>query len=100
MNYANGKIYAIRSEQTPLIYIGSTTQSLEKRFKQHKGYGHTCSSKEMFKYDDAYIYLVENFPCKYRAELEQQEGFYILNNDCVNKRLVNFKNVKTREIYG
>lgn len=35
-NYANGKIYAIRSRsRLDLVYIGSTTQQLSKRYAEH-----------------------------------------------------------------
>ena len=36
VNYQNGKIYVLRSHKTDDIYIGSTTQSLYKRFYEHK----------------------------------------------------------------
>ena len=35
VNFANSKIYAIRSHQTEKIYIGSTTQSLSRRLSEH-----------------------------------------------------------------
>jgi hypothetical protein len=31
------------------------------------------------------IELVELFPCTCKAELEAREGFYIKNNECVNR---------------
>ena len=90
--YADGKIYAIMSPSTNKIYVGSTIQTLKQRLCVH------CSSPspaahEILKHGDAYMQLIENFPCSTKKELEQQEGFYILNNDCTNTRLLNFKNV-------
>ena len=35
-NYQNGKIYAIRSPNCEKYYIGSTTNTLEKRFHEHQ----------------------------------------------------------------
>ena len=35
-NYQNGKIYKIHSYQTDDIYIGSTTNTLSRRFSEHK----------------------------------------------------------------
>ena len=36
-NYQNGKVYSIRSHSRPdLVYVGSTTQPLSKRFGGHK----------------------------------------------------------------
>ena len=34
--YSEGKIYAIRSHQTDRVYVGATTQTLAKRFYEHK----------------------------------------------------------------
>ena len=92
--YADAKIYAIMSPSTPKIYIGSTIHSLEHRFKQHNN-SPSVAVYEILQYDDAYIQLIENYPCSNARELEQQEGFYILNNDCSNTRLRNFKNTES-----
>jgi hypothetical protein len=84
--YANGQIYAIRSHQTDLIYIGSTTQPLHKRFYEHNRSKKTVSSKEIMKYEDAYIELIEDFPCNSKKELNRREGHHIRNTEnCVNK---------------
>lgn len=83
--YANGKIYAIMSSQTDKMYIGSTIIPLNERFNIHKNKNNKCNSKEILQYADSYIILLEDFPCNSRKELHRQEGFYILNNDCVNK---------------
>jgi len=87
-NYQNGKIYSIRSYQTDLIYIGSTTQSLSKRLGKHRQYvkNKKISSGEILKYPDYYIELIENFPCNSREELHKQEGYHIRKNIniCVN----------------
>ena len=91
--YADAKIYAIMSPSTHKIYVGSTINTLKDRFNGHNKSIKDCTSREITKYGDAYIQLIENFPCSNASELEQQEGFYILNNDCVNTRLVNFKNL-------
>lgn len=83
MNYKNGKIYAIRSYQTEEIYIGSTTQTLTKRLSSHKR--NICNSKLILQYPDAYIELIENFPCNSKEELNRKEGEHIRANNCVNK---------------
>ena len=36
MDYRNGKIYIIRNHCNDLVYVGSTTQSLSRRFSKHK----------------------------------------------------------------
>jgi hypothetical protein len=75
--YEDSKIYAIRSYKTDRVYIGSTTQTLNKRFIQHKHDAlkmSSCKSKELFQYGDAYIELIENYPCKTIEELHKRES--------------------------
>jgi hypothetical protein len=81
-SYQNGKIYCIRSFQTDLIYIGSTTQLLSKRFSLHKR-NYNCwknnkanyiTSFELLKYDDCYIELLEDYSCNSNNELQRREG--------------------------
>jgi hypothetical protein len=84
-NYQNGKIYAIRSHLSDKIYVGSTCNSLTKRFSQHKNSFSICKSRELIELGDAYIELIENYPCNDRNELNKREGHHIRNNNCVNK---------------
>ena len=91
----NGKIYSIRSHQTDLIYIGSTTEKrlsarLSKHRANYKAYlKDNCryiSSFEILKYIDAYIELIEEVEKKItKNELHKLEGAYIRNNKCVNR---------------
>ena len=97
MDYKNGQIYAIRSHQTDLIYIGSTCTTLTKRFYDHKKKNNTCSSSELMKYADAYIELIENFPCNSKKELNKREGQIIRNSHCVNKNIAG-RTIKERYI--
>jgi Uri superfamily endonuclease len=93
MDYKNSKIYAIRSNQTDKIYIGSTINELSKRLSRHKkdfknwknGKQNYVTSYELIKYDDVYIELLEKYPCKNRMELCRREGKLIKSMDCVNK---------------
>ena len=84
-NFANGKIYSIRSHQTEQIYIGSTTQTLAQRFAKHKTMA--CSSREILQHSDAYIELLENYPCADKNELNRREGHFIRTMLCVNKNI-------------
>jgi hypothetical protein len=86
MDYKNGKIYAIRNHQTEQIYIGSTTQTLTKRLSHHKN-NKGCSSCKIIQYRDAYIELIELFPCNSKEELNKKEGEHIRINNCVNKNI-------------
>ena len=98
MDYQNGKIYTIRSPHTELYYIGSTASTLTKRLSGHKSLSNTCkTSKIIIDYGDAYIELLELFPCNSKIELRKREGelqrLYI--NDIVNIRL----ECRTRQEY-
>jgi hypothetical protein len=84
-NFANGKIYCIRSHQTDKIYIGSTTQTLAQRFGKHKALN--CSSREIMKFEDCYIELLENYTCTDKNELNRREGELIRLHDCINKNI-------------
>ena len=89
MDYNNGKIYVIRNHCNDMVYIGSTTQSLSKRFSKHK-----CDSKRrtlplynaMNELDisNFYIELVEEYPCDNREQLCAKEGYYIREFDSYN----------------
>ena len=93
--YKNSSIYCIRSRQTEKIYVGSTTQKLSSRMATHrcdykrflKKKIHYLTSFEILKYDDAYIELIEKFPCNDIYELRKQEAFHIKNMNCINRYL-------------
>jgi hypothetical protein len=95
-NYQNGKIYSIRSYQTDMVYIGSTTQSLAKRIGGHKvnykAYSvngkRYISSYEIIKYPDAYVELIEVFPCSNKMELHRREGEIIRATDNTTNRRI------------
>lgn len=72
--YVNGKIYAVRSPNYKLYYLGSTILPLGKRFYFHKKNPANTSAIEVMKHGSSYIELFENYPCKNRFELEQREG--------------------------
>ena len=95
VNYKNGKIYTIRSHSTNKYYIGSSANTLTKRFNNHKDmYSYWIndnnyryvSSYEIFKLGDAYIELLENYPCNDKNELRKREGELIrqYKNELVN----------------
>ena len=102
VNYQNGKIYSIRTHQTDIGYIGSTTQELSMRMAGHRrnyrshlrGKGDGSSSIEILKYEDSYIELIQKFPCVDKSELHRKEGEIIrLTDNAVNKRVAG-RNIK------
>ena len=79
--YNNGKIYTIRChDDNTLIYVGSTTQPLYKRFFQHKRDSITYNKRTMYSkineigFDRFYIELYELYPCNSKEELNKREG--------------------------
>jgi hypothetical protein len=95
-NYANSKLYAIRSHQTEDIYIGATVVKLARRMAKHRcGFKqwttgkskHYVTSYEILKREDAYIELLQTFPCLCKEELDQREGQLIRETECVNKNI-------------
>ncbi len=86
-DYKQGKIYSIRSRSRPeLIYIGSTVATLSKRMGQHRAPSSSCSSKEIINIGDAYIELIEKFPCNDIAELKARENRHLRALITVNKQ--------------
>jgi hypothetical protein len=94
--YQRAKIYKITDLAYTECYYGSTCQPLSKRMGSHRSnyklykedkYTFTSSYILFDKYgvENCKIELVEDYECKTREELHQQEGFYIRNNPCVNK---------------
>ena len=89
-----GKIYAIVSMSLAKVYIGSTSRRLSERLRSHVKYGNKyvggkkCSSSVIIQQGDYKMFLVENYNCNSRKELEIREGLWIkaLYNICVNKR--------------
>jgi hypothetical protein len=92
VNYKLGKIYTIRSSETVGVYVGSTCQSLAVRFGGHKSdykkYKNIITISNIFNYgvENAYIELLENYPCNSREELHKREGEHMrMMENCVNK---------------
>lgn len=93
-DYKNAKVYVIRSYQTDDVYIGSTTQKLSKRMASHRrdykcylnGKHHYVTSFKLVELGDAYIELVEEYPCNSKDELNKREGEVMRTTEnCVNK---------------
>ena len=94
--FQDGKIYTIRYRlDNSLIYVGSTTQTLCKRWGDHKSCYNTCQDKsgillyqkikETSDLHNWYIELYELFPCNSRMELLQKEGQVIREIATLNK---------------
>jgi hypothetical protein len=94
-DYSQSKIYKIVSPSKNITYYGSTTYDLQKRLINHirkykyykDGKTNYVSVNHVLECDDAVIELVENFSCNNRKELTEREGYYIKNNECINKNI-------------
>jgi len=83
--YSNTKIYKIISPHTDKLYIGSTTQTLKRRFQKHitsykeykKGLINGLSSKYIIESKDPSIVLIELYPCCSKKEKFERESFFI-----------------------
>ena len=79
--FSSIKIYRIHGPHSSKSYIGSTTQSLQKRLSQHKTNG-DCSSKHILQ--DATISLLEEIldcPIETRKD---RERYWLSQYDCLN----------------
>tara|TARA_R110000765_G_scaffold324111_1_gene415759 strand:- start:164 stop:712 length:549 start_codon:yes stop_codon:yes gene_type:complete len=86
-DYQQSKIYKIINHELPnLVYYGSTTQPLTRRFSKHKDASKTRngSSKIMFRVGSPEIILLEYYPCETKAELLKRERVWIKGNECIN----------------
>lgn len=97
-DYNQGKIYTIRNKNDDtLIYVGSTTTPLCKRWYNHKN---NCFKENYYKYnyiiyqkmretniDDWYIELYENYSCNCKNELNRREGEIIRLIGTLNKMI-------------
>lgn len=86
VDYSLGKVYIIRSPNTEKVYIGSTIQTLSKRFSGHIASKNNTCSKIVIEHGDAYIELLENVPCQTKEQLLKREGELIRSTEnCINR---------------
>jgi hypothetical protein len=93
-----GLIYKLTSASTDIVYIGSTTLSINDRFIRHKASlrrfqnnnGDYCSAFELMQLPDVKIELIENVDFNDRDFLRERENYHILRNDCVNIKNAKF----------
>ena len=94
VNYKYGKIYKITSENSNLVYYGSTSEKyLSRRLSHHlakyksylNGKGDYYTSFEVLKCEDYKMELIKNYPSANKTQLTTEESKYIRCNECVNK---------------
>jgi hypothetical protein len=93
MNYSASKIYKIVNSIDSLVYIGSTTQTLAKRFYKHKIDSKTVINKfyqhvnNIGGWDLCKILLIENFKCASKEELRAREFYHQQQLDTIKNGL-------------
>jgi Uri superfamily endonuclease len=100
-NFSNGKIYKITGGG--LTYIGSTTETIEKRLNRHKAYlkeNRYCASRDVIVHDDCKIELLELFPCENKKQLIEREQYYLsqIENCNKNRALAKPREYKVKDI--
>ena len=108
--YKNGKLYLIKCKKTGLGYVGSTIQPLRIRLQKHetdyRGFLQINNNKprgyrgsaDIICNEDYSIYLLEDFCCNNRKELEFRESMWIFKLSATHK-LTN-KNIPSRIGYN
>jgi hypothetical protein len=108
--YNNSKIYTIRCrDDNNLIYVGSTTQPLYKRFYEHKKIYNNENNKEYNRLlyvkmrelggEIFYIELYENLKCDSKEQLLKREGQIIRELGTLNKKIEGRTPQETEEFY-
>ena len=83
----SGKIYRLVCDDPNLVYIGSTTQTLNQRLSGHKKGFEKCKSDKLFEVGGVRIEMIEQLDFNNRWEMENRESYMILNTDnTTNKR--------------
>ena len=78
-----GRVYIIRSPNTEMVYVGSTTMTLKQRFQRHisdwKNLVGKNTSYLILEKGEAYIELIEEVEVESKRELEIIEQIWIEN---------------------
>ena len=100
-DFNKGKIYVVRSPSTEDVYIGSTTQPLSIRMGVHRSEYNTCRSKLIIAFGNAYIELLEDWPCDNIEQLRAREGHHHRTyKNCINKYIAgNFSKFSNKQEY-
>ena len=97
--FSKAKVYKITDVNYTKCYIGSTCEELSQRMARHRYMynQHINRGKEShrtanvlfdeFGIHNCKIELLEEYSCNNLMELHRREGYYIQNNNCVNKRV-------------
>ena len=93
VDYSKAKIYKITNDFNTDIWIGSTCDTLVKKFSVHKAEAirnlrKDCIIHNLIRengFDRFRIQLIEDFPCEDLYQLRQRQGYYIRELKAINK---------------
>ena len=104
-DFSKGKIYKITNDYNDDVYVGSTCDTLVKRFSTHKR--QINSSLKMNRplytlmreigFDRFRIELIENYQCEDKYQLRQREGYYIRELGTLNMRIAGRTNTEYQQ---
>ena len=94
-DFSKGKIYKITNDYNDDIYVGSTCDTLVRRFTCHKSNSKNINkqSTPLYKlineigFDRFRIQLICDYPCEDKYQLRQKEGEYIRQIGTLNKQI-------------
>lgn len=92
-DFSKGKIYKITNDFNDDVYIGSTCDTLVKRYSLHKASKNVENKMKRPLYDlmreigtDRFrIELIEDCPCEDKYQLRQREGYWIRQMGTLNQ---------------
>ena len=92
-NFSKGKIYKITNDYNNGVYIGSTCDTLARRFTGHKSKYQLEKNKNRNLYqlmneigfNRFRIELIEEYPCDDKYQLRQREGYFIREMGTLNQ---------------
>jgi group I intron endonuclease len=82
LHYSKSKIYKITNDYNEHVYIGSTCDTLSKRFSKHKS-DSSCKTNALYKlineigFERFRIELICDYPCEDNYQLRQKKSEYI-----------------------
>jgi hypothetical protein len=107
-NQIFGRVYKIVSSETDDVYVGSTEQTLNERFSNHKrnyklylqGKYHTVKSFDIVKFRDARIELLSEGLFDTKEDLRRLEGeFMAAITSCINKCMAGRTKLESAKAY-
>ena len=104
-NFQKAKIYKITNDYNDDIYVGSTCDTLVKRFSQHRLAIRYEKNKKRPLYQlmneigtgRFRIQLICDYPCEDKYTLRQKEGEYIRQMGTLNKQIAGFDKNNLKE---